>query len=430
MERTDSDGSSYSSEEPTRLGTISPIETTPIFESILLFVSSIGCTLGYTALLSNLVYYTDTLGVNSFLILNFAVYSPLLPITIAQAAWDASFDRRYKSLRTFFFRGTFGFLLSFACLVLSPWASRSLYHLSMVAILMGLSSAVLHGTLKQMSSFLFSDCARSAAAVNAGLQGSGLIVLFNSLYSEFGRCGSSKGLYLFYYSIAGALLISWLSFQWLLCCRQSVVFSMRRRDSILIPSDFNEALLSSSHSIDSSANTEVESRIPQEYSFLSLWKKSWSICFALMITVGSSMSVASCFNRVLSQNPSNTGFPQVLFYTRIVADLVSRPATLITSSPSKSMLIYASIVRLGFVPVFFVYASTNLIPRNDAGALFSVFAFSFSSGYLVTLSYQLAPTLLDDIDREKNRLKLANLMNVCFSLSVILGMITSILTLS
>jgi hypothetical protein len=122
-----------------------PAYGTPVVETLLFFLSAVGCTIGCTAVLSNLVFYSDTLGLDSFLFLNVAVFAPMLPVTLAQALWDAKFYRRFQSLKSFLFRGTVGFFVTLLCLLLLPWASQSLVHLTVTSVFLGLSSAVLHG---------------------------------------------------------------------------------------------------------------------------------------------------------------------------------------------------------------------------------------------------------------------------------------------
>jgi len=425
-------------------------EKTPIKESALFFLSAVGCTIGWTAVLSNLVYYTDTLGVDSFLFLNLAVYAPLLPVTLAQAIWDAQFDRQFQSLRSFSFRGTVGFSITLICLLLLPWSSYSLVLLSITSIFLGLASAVLHGTLKQMAAFVYPNCGRLPAAVTAGMQASAMFALVVSITSGFGRCADKAGLQLFYYTTAAILVVCWLCFQILLRYSKGVVRSMQRRDSffrsatsgglaepLLLPTGEEASEQASEQELEQQhlAVLENEAADPHqqgmalslELSTAQLWSKTWPACFAIMITVASSMSVSSWFNRVDSQDPNNTGFPQVLFYTRLLADLLGRPATLYATARPKSIvsLVAVSVLRLGFVPVFFVYTSTSLIPKNDIAAIVGVFAFAFTSGYLATLSYQLAPSLLNDHNREQNSMKQASLINVCFSASVLLGLTAS-----
>jgi phosphoglycerol transferase MdoB-like AlkP superfamily enzyme len=148
------------------------------------------------------------------------------------------------------------------------------------------------------------------------------------------------------------------------------------------------------------------------------------------------MMVASCFDRVPSQYASGEtvssypaeALPQVLFYTRLLADLLGRPATVLYQPKSPATLVVLSLMRLVFVPVFFLYisdAATTMIPRNDSVAIVAIFLFSFSSGYFATVAYQIAPSLLPVDAREINRTWQASLINVCFSTSILIGLAAS-----
>lgn len=406
-------------------------DTTPLLETVLFFFSAVGCTLGWTAVLSNLVYYTDTLGLDSFLWLNLAVYAPLLPVTLAQALWDTVFDQKFKSLRSFFFRGFVAFFVTFLCILCLPRASQSsLLSLSITSTCLGLASAVLHGMLKQMAAFCYPDCGRLPAAVTAGMQASAVLVLMVSITSGFGHCGNKEGIDVFYFSIAGLLLVCWGCFQILLVYSRGVLRSMSRRDSLFLST--SNISTPSNDDDDENHHELEEALLPQpiveELSLKELWIKTWPACLVIMLTVGSSMSVSSWFNRVQSQDPNNQSLPQVLFYTRLLADLFGRPATLMTkcSPTSSATLVTLAILRLAFVPIFFLYISNAFFPLNDVAAVVGVLMFAFTSGYLVTLSYQVAPTLLSTQERERSTMKQASLINVCFSASVLIGLAVSI----
>eukprot|EP00547_Thalassionema_nitzschioides_P000484 CAMPEP_0194206554 /NCGR_PEP_ID=MMETSP0156-20130528/5539_1 /TAXON_ID=33649 /ORGANISM="Thalassionema nitzschioides, Strain L26-B" /LENGTH=439 /DNA_ID=CAMNT_0038933097 /DNA_START=33 /DNA_END=1352 /DNA_ORIENTATION=+ len=391
-------------------------ETAPVKESILFFISAMGCTLGWTAVLSNLVFYTDTLGIDSFLILNLAVFSPLLPVTVAQAIWDSKLDKQFKSLRSFSFRGNVGYSTTFLCLLLLPWASTSLNLLAITSLLLGFSSAILHGMLKQMASFIYPNCGRLSAAVTAGLQASAVLVLIVSVVSGFGRRSNKDGLKAFYFSNAAILVICWLSFHSLLYSSRGVLRSMSRRDSLFEGNEAETPLLPRPAEYDS---LDADG---QELSLWQLSKKSWPVGISIMLTVSSSMAVSSWFNRFESADVSNQSFPQLLFYTRIFSDLLGRPSTLYLTSQSPTSIFTASTLRLLLSPLFFIYSSTTILPKNDSAVIVSVFLFSFTSGFLVTRAYQLAPSLLNDQERERNLTKQTSLLSVFFSISVLLGL--------
>lgn len=402
-----------------------PEKKSPIKDSALIFFAAAGCTICYTSVLSNLVHYTMTMGMESYFVLNLTIYGSMLPITISQTIWDSKFDREHGSLDAYSFRGFLGFFISAICLLLMPFISE-LFTLLIVSLMLGLASAVLHGMLKQMASFIYPECGRMTAAVAAGMQASAIPILLISLMTGFGRDSSSEGIRTFYFSVASILLFCWLCFQILITRSPGVSRGMERQDSLLLEEkqETNEVLLSTK-SFESLEETstflEEEVNEPEELSLWILWERTWPSCFVLMITVASSMSVASWLNRVESQNPSHEFFPQVLFYARLFGDLLGRPATLYRAPTSIPRLAIAASLRLLFVPVFFVYTNSDIIPKWDVGAVFGIFTFAFTSGYLATLSYQLAPSLLQSNERERNLTKQNGLLNVCFSSSILMG---------
>lgn len=402
-------------------------EQSPWKDCILIFAASIGSTIPYTSVLSNLVFYTQTIGVQSYLILNISIYGSMLPITILQTIWDGKFDSSYGSYNTYFFRGSVGFLLSFICLLLMPFISH-LMGLSIVAFCMGLASSVLHGMLKQLASFLYPGCGRLAASVAAGMQASALPTLAISLWTGFGRCESKEGILAFYFYIAVIVVLCWICFQVFITKCLGVRKGMERYDSLLSLHGESQAVLLSEDEIDQNNGMEettdlsLDEELLEELTMKQLWKKTRPAFMIVIMTVASSMTVAGWLNRVESEDPTNQAFPQVLFYVRLFGDLLGRPATLYyTPTSISSRLELATCIRILFVPLFFVYVDTNFIPKNDIAAIFGIFAFAFSSGYLVTCSYQLAPLLLQNEERGRNLAKQNGLINVCFSFSILLG---------
>jgi hypothetical protein len=389
----------------------------PLKECVLMFFAAAGSTLCYTAVLSNLVFYNLTMGVQSYILLNLVIYAPMLPITIIQTTWDNKFDRRAGSLTAYSFRGLIGFSVSFICLILMPFLNE-LNRLLIVALMLGFASATLHGMLKQMASFVYPGCFRLAAAATAGMQASALPVLFVAFGTSFGHDSSSDGIREFYFTSAILLLVCWGCFHVFITQSDGVYRGMERQDSLLI--------INGEDGIIDPANLESETQIVEsvsneEMSTVELWKKTRSACFVISITVASSMSVACWLNHVKSQNPDNQAFAQVLFYTRLLGDLAGRPATLYRAPSSIYSLVIAASVRLSFVPLFFVYTTTDIIPKNDIAAVVGIFFFAFSSGYLATLVYQLAPLSLSMEERGRNLTRQTGIINVCFSTSILLG---------
>jgi Nucleoside transporter len=457
-------------------------------ETFLLFLCAVGCTIGWTAVLSNLVFYTETLGVNSFLYLNLCTFAPLLPISIAQTLYDADFDRHFTSLRSFAVRGNVGFAVTLVSVILMAPASanQSLIQVSLLSLCLGTASGILQGALKQMSSFVYPGCGRLAASVNAGLQASAVCVLLVSLATPRKISGDNASWpYHFYAAIAVLVALCWLGFRRLMTRSRDVYRSMLRRDSSIqlsaleqededsedddtcrIPEsgeqDPIDAIISgpmSSGSTEEGGDDDDDEQmdqpllsslggpIPQGVSTMTeIFWTSWPLCLATFSTVASSMAVASWFNRVPSAHPGMVKIlPQLLFYTRLFADLLSRPCTLWLPRPdeqdpkqSLTCLMVLVFVRLIFVPYFFLYCVTpSLFPQSDMAMTVGVFGFAFSSGFITTWVYQLAPRYcVTNVDGQQTQeqqhpkddmvLKQTNLLNVCFSVSILFGLVGSL----
>lgn len=488
-------------------------------ETILFFLSAAGCTLGWTAVLSNLVYYTNALGVESYVILNLCIYAPLFPITIAQSLFDADFDRKFSSITSFWVRGSVGFgvtLISTFILALGSPENDTLWSVSLLSLSLGTSSGILHGALKQMASFVYPGCGRLAASVTAGLQASAVLVLFVTIGTGGSTDPDNCRLHYFYGIISILVALCWLGFQRLMTHSRDVYRSMTRRDSFIQLSSLggssialeDEEAGSSYHDADdvltptssqsqnsddgdsqasaeplllsysnaageflcsnSNPSSDDDNNINNQQAFWTLSPamkqvilQSWPLCVAIFLTVASSMAVASWFNRVPSTSKHHPEMlPQVLFYTRLFADLLARPSTLLLptnnypeSPPERHTLWYLLglvFVRLFFVPYFFLYTTSSWFPRSDCLMTLGVFAFAFSSGFITTWVYQLAPkyckaitatateqeSLLHQGPPQQQQqstegdalllLQQTNLLNVCFSASVLLGLIGSL----
>ena len=452
-------------------------------EVILIFLCGIGCNVGWTAVLSNLVFYTMTLGMDSYLWLNLVVFAPILPITLAQVRWDSRFDRLYDSARAYRFRGHICFAVALAGALLLPFASQSLVRTCAVSLLLGSASAALQGTLKQLAAFIYPECGYLAASVTAGMQAAAICVLFTTVGTGFGASGSADGLGRFYTVVACWTGLSWMSFVLLMVRSEDIRTRLSERDTSMLSGfpaaassslsvgadstvasfgvplladieaeyEFDHGMNGDNSEYSHSTNSEVlrdttpspariDGRQPSlitnhpaspsvsnELSSDELWRKTRPSCVAVILVVSSSMFVASWFNRVESQYAERMDLPQTLFYTRLLSDLLGRLVTVYLPLRSTSLLLFLSIVRLAVVPVFFMYISTDWIPRNDLAVIASVLLYAFGSGYLSTVCYQIAPLLLEPDERPVNVVQQAGIINVCFASAIFVGVSSSLL---
>ena len=88
---------------------------------------------------------------------------------------------------------------------------------------------------------------------------------------------------------------------------------------------------------------------------------------------------------------------------------------------SDTTIAILSIIRLSFVPLFFIAASAEWFPRSDALVIFLVGFLAFTSGYIFTVCLQVAPTKLPENYEESSLTKQANLLNFSFCISMVFG---------
>ena len=456
-------------------------------ESMLYFCAAIGSTLSWIAVLSNVVIYTNTLGADSYLYLQLVLYVPLLPVTMAQAFWDAAFDHKYP-VYSYWFRAALGYGSTVVGLLLLP-NSRSLVAVCTVNLILGMASAVLQGMLKQMGSSTiccsYATTPTITAAVTAGQQAAAIVcgMVALGVRPASGNRDAAQDIdnvhdYLqyFYRWIAFLVFICWT------CCQGILTMMLRHRpepteDEIdarpatpptpeltapLLPqrqtADLEsisklqevekEDSLSPASSLQQrggSAEQEADTLTSAPISYTTLWSITWRIGCCLGLTVASSMAVASWFNRIPSSSRTDD-LAQTLVYTRLIADLFGRPLTLwrhVQVSNTHSLVKW-TVVRVAVgIPLLVAYCATDVL-RNDTIVLVGVALFSLSSGFLATSCYQSAPkellllvTLPDDDDDDGShhtavaasatlaRQQQTNMLNVCFSFAVCLGLLAS-----
>jgi len=397
-------------------------------EALLFFISGIGSTLAWTAVLSNLVFYTAHLGEVSYIYLNLAVYIPLIPISFAQARWDSVFDRKYKSLNSFLFRGSLSYALAVAAIILTPRASNSLLYIVFLTLTLGTSSAVLQGALKQMAAFVYKDTGLLQAAVSSGMQGSSIAVLIVALSTGFGDSGDPHGFLAFNYSILGMKVFCWVTFYWLMTKSSDVLKSMQRRDTAM-NSDIYQKISPVGESgplLDEESTTTSSPSV--ELDYWTLTKKTAIHCTSLTVTLLASMLVGAYLNRVPSADPDNVEFAQVLFYAKMIPDVLGRPFTILMKPKSEIFVLSITLLRLIYLPIFLIYTLTDILPRSDFWITLGLAVFSFFSGYIVTATYQLAPDNLSE-DEKSNTPKQANVLNIVFSSSVLGGLLIGLILL-
>jgi hypothetical protein len=228
-------------------------------DQMLFFLAGLGSSMGYISSLSSLVYFQQRFGNNFFVVLNLAVYLPLVPISVAQALWDQQYDQYFATDRAFLFRGIIGyvFVLSGTIGMIFAMTGESQYHHHLnsmwavaYAFVQGVGGAILYGQLNQLASFVNktgrSDISGTSnlggangdsllprkfkTAVSAGVQASALVVLLMSWTSGFGTMNGAR-FSIFLWMVVGAVSLCFLSMLSLLTMRPQARASMIHRDS-------------------------------------------------------------------------------------------------------------------------------------------------------------------------------------------------------
>ena len=392
-------------------------------EVVLFFASAVGATVGWTSLLSGVVHFSARFGPDSFIWLNAAVFLPLLPISVTQAALDDYFDREIGSSATFPFRGSVCFLAMSTALVAIAYGPRSsLPLLLVVAATLGTAAAALQGTLYQMAALQSS--AQLKAAVASGTQASGVVALGLTLATGFGSSSRGEGFRRF--ALLAALVEACCFGCFLrLVCSSSLSRSLLRRDTA-----FGPRAARAPRATAEIAEAQGESTAPPP-RYSALCRSGWPCCAALLVTVSSSMLVGAWFARVRSRC-GNEALPQILFYARLLSDLCGRPFTLAAPLRSVAALAVLTVLRLALVPLFFALTSTpdsetQLLEGCARDVLVVAVAalIAFGSGFVVTSCYQLAERLLPR-DSESCRAKQTKLLNVVCAAAVLLGLGASV----
>jgi hypothetical protein len=406
------------------------------------FMCGIGTSISVSAVMSALVHYSFVFGEDFFVYVNLAVYAPLVPIALFQARWDADFDFQYGTRSAFAFRGIFSFLAIIIITSCLPRAATSLPRLCGLSALLGLASSILLGSMNQIASFT-SSCGRNQAGFLFGYQTSGVIVLIISFTTGFGRSAANDGELLFYAIVTIIAGLSLAAFLILLCATKAAENAIGRRDSQLIRLRSHYSASSAGGGSPVTTPLLLEDVVPDEtphdgfngaprsqgedglLSYPELIRRTMACCLCIFISVSTNIAMTAWFAKVES---SMMMLPQVLFFLRIFADALGRPASLLSHQTSIKTVSVIAGLRFCLVPIFFLAASTNWFPFHGNAPLLIVLVTvtAFLSGYITTTCYQIAPKQL--LKNEAPSItKQASLLNIAFSISAFSGVTFSLI---
>jgi len=192
------------------------------------------------------------------------------------------------------------------------------------------------------------------------------------------------------------------------------------RDSQLRASSLRDALL------DIDSDPVMDTTTSATLSYWEIFQDCKLCCFSLLITVSSSMAIGSFFTQIKSDSQS---LPQMLFFTKLFTDVLGRPTALLISINSDYTISIISFIRLLLVPIFFLAATSDSpedFPNSDELLIGLVAFFAFTSGYIVTVCFQVGPSCLPDNCDESTITKQASLLNVFLCASIVLGVLLAL----
>merc|ERR1712157_266534 len=158
-------------------------------------------------------------------------------------------------------------------------------------------------------------------------------------------------------------------------------------------------------------------------SVLQIFNVSSLSFYSIIVTVTSSTAIGSFFGEVVSDLES---LPQILFFTRLLSDFFGRLVVMYLPLQSDFIIAIASTIRVLLVPIYFILSPVGGV---DVILILLVATFSFTTGVIVTGSFQVAPINLN-YPTSANLSKQASILNVFLCISINFGVIVSLCILA
>ncbi|KAL6763078.1 hypothetical protein V8C86DRAFT_2507052 [Haematococcus lacustris] len=142
---------------------------------------------------------------------------------------------------------------------------------------------------------------------------------------------------------------------------------------------------------------------------------------AIFLSVGTSMLVFPFFTFVRSTGLLSDRLAQVLFYIRLLGDVVGRLAPRRLQASSRRALIGWAAVKTAMVPLVFAAIFIPEAVGGDLGICLYVALFWVLSGYLNTCAYLVAPSLVPP----HSKARASGLMTVAFQTSCLVALLAA-----
>ena len=419
---------------------------------LLFFILGIAVAAPFTAILSCLSYFSKTLYENPkvFLYLNIAVYCPTIFVSTMQGLCDLHYNAKYGHLLAYNFRIIAAFVTSAIVLIVAPTLSgisvdggKHLFPLILVTLSFGLLHQVSYGSFYQIASFIPSN-GKCLALFSMGYQGAGFVIFIGQQISSYTYAPSEYSLRFFFYFVAGIEVLGLIAYFMLNFREETFLKSMRNQDQIdkmvketeeeedvsfnyqIVDNhnntdgdssdiDSKKQKLSVNNSLEAplltSGNDDVNIQAPLSVILNIIWPQIVS----LFCTIFGSIFLLTFYAYIDSDGTCGNALPTILFFTKVGFDTLSRPLTMYFQpfNNKPKALMVSSVIRLLFLPLFFLYLSGN-IPKNDYYLIIGIAIFSMTSGFFNTNAYQLASKAVEPDEQ----VRVASIMSFIFTIGL------------
>ena len=419
---------------------------------LLFFILGIAVAAPFTAILSCLSYFSKTLYENPkvFLYLNIAVYCPTIFVSTMQGLCDLHYNAKYGHLLAYNFRIIAAFVTSAIVLIVAPTLSgisvdggKHLFPLILVTLSFGLLHQVSYGSFYQIASFIPSN-GKCLALFSMGYQGAGFVIFIGQQVSNYTYAPSEYSLRFFFYFVAGIEVLGLIAYFMLNFREETFLKSMRNQDQIdkMVKEKEEEENVSFTYQIvDNHNNTDGDSSDidskKQNLSVNNLLQAPlltsgnddvniqaplsvilniiWPQIVSLFCTIFGSIFLLTFYAYIDSDGTCGNALPTILFFTKVGFDTLSRPLTMYFQpfNNKPKALMVSSVIRLLFLPLFFLYLSGN-IPKNDYYLIIGIAIFSMTSGFFNTNAYQLASKAVEPDEQ----VRVASIMSFIFTIGL------------
>ena len=419
---------------------------------LLFFILGIAVAAPFTAILSCLSYFSKTLYENPkvFLYLNIAVYCPTIFVSTMQGLCDLHYNAKYGHLLAYNFRIIVTFVTSAIVLIVAPTLSgisvdggKHLFPLILVTLSFGLLHQVSYGSFYQIASFIPSN-GKCLALFSMGYQGAGFVIFIGQQVSSYTYAPSEYSLRFFFYFVAGIEVLGLIAYFMLNFREETFLKSMRNQDQIdkMVKEteeeedvSFNYQIVDNHNNTDgdssdidskkqnlsvnnsleapllTSGNDDVNIQAPLSVILNIIWPQIVS----LFCTIFGSIFLLTFYAYIDSDGTCGDALPTILFFTKVGFDTLSRPLTMYFQpfNNKPKALMVSSVIRLLFLPLFFLYLSGN-IPKNDYYLIIGIAIFSMTSGFFNTNAYQLASKAVEPDEQ----VRVASIMSFIFTIGL------------